>query len=193
MSSTTSFRLKLASNRRHWFFHHLFDLLIVALPFMGPLRLLRVVVVFGALQKAVGDAVRGRILIYTISAVLLLIYVSSLAILAEERGHPGATITSLGKAVWWAVTTVTTVGYGDLYPVTVPGRVIAALLMIGGISLIGVVTASLASWIVQRVSETDTANQVATATHIDELRNEINTLAEELRQIAPNAAAGVTQ
>jgi voltage-gated potassium channel len=95
--------------------------------------------------------------------------------------------------MWWAISTVTTVGYGDRYPITVTGRVIAVLLMIGGISLIGVVTASLASWIVQRVAETDTAIQAATAAHIDELRNEIRMLAEELRQIAPNAAAEVRQ
>jgi voltage-gated potassium channel len=68
---------------------------------------------------------------------------------------------------------------------TVAGRVIAVLLMIGGISLIGVVTASLASWIVQRVAETDTANQAATAAHIEDLRNEIRTLAEELRRAGP--------
>jgi len=182
-------RLSLAVDRRRWFVHHLFDLLIVALPIMRPLRLLRLVVLVGALQKAVGSAVRGRILIYTISASILLIYVASLAILAQERGQPGATITSLGKALWWAMTTVTTVGYGDLYPVTVPGRVIAALLMIGGISLIGVVTASLASWIVQRVAEADTANQVASAVNIDELRQEIWALADELRQVRAGANA----
>jgi voltage-gated potassium channel len=60
--------------------------------------------------------------------------------------------------------------------------VIAVPLMIGGISLIGVVTASLASWVVQRVAETDTANQAATAAQIIELREEIRTLSEELRQ-----------
>ncbi|OSC41888.1 potassium channel family protein [Mycobacterium decipiens] len=174
-------RLILAPNRWHWFVRHLFDLLIVALPLMRPLRLLRLVVLVGALQKAVGNAVRGRILIYTISGVSLLIYVTSLAILDQERDQPGANITSFGKAVWWAITTVTTVGYGDLYPITFTGRVIAVLLMIGGISLIGVVTASLASWIVQRVAETDSANRAATAAQIDELRTEVRTLAEQLQ------------
>lgn len=90
-------------------------------------------------------------------------------------------ITSFGKALWWSITTVTTVGYGDLYPVTSTGRVIAALLMVGGISLIGVVTASLASWIVQRVAEEDAASQSATVEHVEELRAEIRALAEEVR------------
>ncbi|WP_421840115.1 potassium channel family protein [Mycobacterium sp.] len=174
-------RLVLASNRWQWFVSHLFDLLIVALPLMRPLRLLRLLVLIGALQKAVGSAVRGRILIYTVSGVTLLIYVTSLAILNQERDQPGATINSFGNSVWWAITTVTTVGYGDLYPVTVTGRVIAVLLMIGGISLIGIVTASLASWIVQRVAETDSANRAATAAQIDDLRFEVRELAENLR------------
>jgi voltage-gated potassium channel len=174
-------RLSLAPDRRQWFVRHLLDLLIVALPLMRPLRLLRLVVLVGALQKAIGNVVRGRILIYTIAGVVLLVYVASLAILDQERGRPGAKINTFGDAVWWAISTVTTVGYGDQYPITVLGRVVAVLLMIGGISLIGVVTASLASWIVQRVAETDTASQAATAAHIDELRSEIRTLAEELR------------
>jgi voltage-gated potassium channel len=77
---------------------------------------------------------------------------------------------------------VTTVGYGDVYPVTNVGRVIAAMLMIGGISLAGVVTASLASWIIQRVAEEETASQAATAAQIDELRVEIRELVQELRE-----------
>jgi voltage-gated potassium channel len=175
-------RLSLAYDRRQWFLRHLLDLAIVVLPLMRPLRMLRLVVLVGALQKAVGNAIRGRILVYTISSVVLLIYLASLAILDTERDLPGARITSFGDAVWWAISTVTTIGYGDLYPISVTGRVVAVLLMIGGISLIGVVTASLASWIVQRVAETDRSSQAATAAQIDELREEIRTLAAELRR-----------
>ena len=141
------------------------------------------------LQKAVGHAVRGQILIYTISGVLLLVYTGALAVLDAERQQVGTTINSFGKAVWWAITTVTTVGYGNLYPLTVTGRVVAVLLMMGGITLIGVVTGSLASWIVQRVSETDTAAQVATAAQIDELRGEIRDLAEQLRATRAESGA----
>jgi voltage-gated potassium channel len=77
--------------------------------------------------------------------------------------------------VWWSITTVTT-AYNDLTPLTGAGRVIAVALMIGGISLIGICTATLASWIVQRVAEEDTANQAATAAQINELRDEIHRL-----------------
>jgi voltage-gated potassium channel len=86
--------------------------------------------------------------------------------------------------VWWSITTITTVGYGDEYPVTATGRVIAVLLMIGGISLLGTITATLASWIVQRVAEEDSTGQAATAAHIEELRDEIRALREQLSQLA---------
>ncbi|MGZ8803006.1 MAG: potassium channel family protein [Mycobacterium sp.] len=174
-------RLTLAPQRASWFFRHLFDLAIVALPFLRPLRLLRLVVLVKVMQRAGGDAIRGRVAVYTAFSAVLLVYVASLAILEAERSAPNATITNFGNAVWWSITTITTVGYGDMYPVTVPGRVIAVLLMIGGISLIGVITATVASWIVERVSEEDSANRAATASQIEDLRDEIRQLSAQLQ------------
>ena len=174
-------RLCLADNRWHWFLRHLLDFAIVALPLLRPLRLLRLLVLIEVLQKAIGDAFRGRIVVYTVSGVVLLIYTASLAVFDKERYLHGATINSFGKALWWSITTVTTVGYGDVYPVTNTGRVIAVLLMIGGISLVGVVTAALASWIIDRVTEEDTLLQAATVAHIEELRSEIRALGKELQ------------
>ena len=174
-------RLCLADNRWHWFLRHLLDFAIVTLPLLRPLRLLRLLVLIEVLQKAIGDAFRGRIVVYTVSGVVLLIYTSSLAVFDKERYLHGATINSFGKALWWSITTVTTVGYGDVYPVTNTGRVIAVLLMIGGISLVGVVTAALASWIIERVTEEESVMQAATVAHIEELRNEIRALGKELQ------------
>jgi voltage-gated potassium channel len=174
-------RLCLAERRWHWFVRHLLDFAIVALPLLRPLRLLRLLVLIEVLQKAIGDAFRGRIVVYTVSGVVLLIYTASLAVFDKERYLHGATINSFGKALWWSITTVTTVGYGDVYPVTNTGRVIAVLLMIGGISLVGVVTAALASWIIERVTEEETVIQAATVAHVEELRNEIRALGKELR------------
>ena len=174
-------RLCLADNRWHWFLRHLLDFAIVALPLLRPLRLLRLLVLIEVLQKAIGDAFRGRIVVYTVSGVVLLIYTSSLAVFDKERYLHGATINSFGKALWWSITTVTTVGYGDVYPVTNTGRVIAVLLMIGGISLVGVVTAALASWIIDRVTEEESVMQAATVAHVEELRNEIRALGKELQ------------
>ncbi len=173
-------RLYLAPRRGHWFFRHLLDFAIVTLPLLRPLRLLRLLILIELLQKAIGDAFRGRIVVYTVSGVVLLIYTSSLAVFDKERYLHGSTINSFGKALWWSITTVTTVGYGDVYPITDTGRVIAVLLMIGGISLVGVVTAALASWIIERVAEEESTIQAVTVAHIEELRAEIRALGYQL-------------
>lgn len=181
-------RLSLAPDKMRWFFRHLLDLAMVALPFLRQLRLLRLLVLFEVLHKAIGGAIRGRVVIYTAFSVVLLIYVASLAILDTERYEPDSKITTFGDALWWSLTTVTTVGYGDLAPVTGVGRLIAAFLMLGGISLVGVVTATLASWIVQQVAEEDSANQAVTTAHIDDLRvdmqKRIDSLSEEVRRLS---------
>jgi len=176
-------RLLLAADRMHWFTHHLFDLAVVAIPFLRPLRVLRLVVLIGALQKAIGGEVRGRVVLYTGTSAVLLVYVASLAILEAERSDPNSPINNFGDAVWWSASTITSVGYGDLAPVTGTGRVIAVLLMIGGISLIGVITATVASWIVQRVTDEDLAHQAATAAHIDALSTEMIKLRLAIEQV----------
>ena len=82
---------------------------------------------------------------------MLVGFVASLAVLDAERHAPDASITTFGEAVWWTITTISTVGYGDRYPVTAEGRLVAASLMVAGIALLGVVTASLASWFVENL------------------------------------------
>ena len=166
-------RLYLAERRIRWFFRHIIDFAIVVLPFLRPLRLLSLAVMLNVLQRAVGHSIRGKVIVYTVCGAVLIIYAASLAIFDLEHDEPDGKIKTFADALWWSMTTVTTVGYGDLWPVTGLGRLVAAALMIGGISLVGLVTATLASWIVQRVSEEDTANQAATAAQIEELRREI--------------------
>jgi voltage-gated potassium channel len=174
-------RLYLADPRGRWFIRHLWELPIILLPFFRPLRLLSLAAVVKTLEHAVGDTIRGRVVLYTVVGAVSIVYASSLAILDAERGQPNSTINTFGDALWWAMSTVTTVGYGDLSPVTSTGRIVAVALMIGGITLLGTVTATLASWIVQRVSEEDTAGHAATAAEIDSLREEIRRLAQVIR------------
>ena len=133
------------------------------LPFLRPLRLLSIFMVVKTLEKVIGHTIRGRVIIYTIFGAVTVVYAASLAILEAERGQPESGVHTFGDALWWAMTTVTTVGYGDIKIVTGEGRVVAVALMIGGITLLGVVTATLASWIVQRVSEEEIAAEAATA------------------------------
>jgi voltage-gated potassium channel len=69
----------------------------------------------------------------------------------------GSNIKNFGDGLWWAMTTVTTVGYGDKFPVTTEGRFLAVALMIMGISLVGVITASVAAWFV-KISDAESRN-----------------------------------
>jgi len=169
-------RLYLADARGRWFVRHLFDLAIIMLPALRPLRLLSLAVVIEILQRAIGHTIRGKVIVFTTFGAVIIVYSAALAILDAERGV-NPEFQNFGDAVWWSFTTVTTVGYGDTVPETVRGRFVAVALMVAGVSLLGVVTATLASWIVERVAEEDTASQAATAAHIDELREEIRKLA----------------
>lgn len=88
----------------------------------------------------------------TLLLVIVILAGSYCAVLAE-RGAPGAQLTTYPRALWWSVETATTVGYGDLYPVTLWGRLVAVVVMVAGITSFGLVTAALATWFVGREQE----------------------------------------
>ena len=172
--------LWLAENRRQWFIRNLHELLIVALPFFRPLRLLRLVTLLSVLHRTVGETLRGRVVTYVASSAALLVFVGALAVLDVEQWAPDARITTFGGALWWATATITTVGYGDMYPITAIGRLVATALMMSGIAVLGVVTASIASWLVQRVE--DTAETAAEAVE-EPLRIEVTELVAEIASL----------
>jgi voltage-gated potassium channel len=115
------------------------------------LRLLRLVRAFGV--AAIGlrhlrGALRHRRFHWVAAVALLTVLGGAVAEYYVERGAGG--VTSFGDALWWAVVTATTVGYGDLSPVTPAGRVIAVVLMFVGIGVIGAFTATIASWFIEQ-------------------------------------------
>ncbi|MFD4420857.1 potassium channel family protein [Agromyces sp. NPDC058484] len=171
--------LWLAEQRWRWFYTHLLDLAIVVLPMLRPLRLLRLVTLLAVLQRTAGAAFRGRVILYVIGASLLLVWVAAVAVLDAERGHD-ASIQTIGDGLWWAFVTITTVGYGDYFPVTPTGKLVAVGVMIGGIALIGVVTATLASWIVEKVGESNQKEEAASKVEMEKLTSEIRAIREEL-------------
>ena len=142
----------LSEHKRHWFSRHLFDLLVVILPALRPLRMLKALTVIRRLQRTTGTALRSGIAVYGAGAAIILIWIASLAVLEAERSAPGATIVSFGDAVWWAFVTIATVGYGDYAPVTITGRVVAVMLMCSGLAVVGVITATLSSWVIERAA-----------------------------------------
>jgi len=135
-------RLYLHPNRWQFFRTHLLDLVMVLLPM---LRLLRVGLLLVKAFKSVStEQIAGSL----IGIVAVIFVVAALLEWKVEHDAPGANITTIGLAFWWAIVTTTTVGYGDTYPVTVIGRFIGSLVMIVGIGLIGTVSATIAAWFV---------------------------------------------
>lgn len=185
-------RLWSARDRRRYFTRHLLDLLIVALPALRPLRLLRLVILFRVINRKAAATLRGRVPIYVTISAGTLVLCASLAVLDSERGAAGSNINSFGNALWWAVVTVMTVGYGDHFPVTVAGRFVAAGLMIGGVALFGVVTASFAAWFIDRVRDAEEEEaEAATRRDLTEIAARLEALTAEVRALRaerqPNA------
>ena len=151
------FGLLTSKSKKEYLLKHPLELMSVFLPFLRPLRLMRVISFGGlALQKIA----MGKQFAITLKVALTAIFVSYIAavqITISERDVEGSNIKTFADGLWWAVTTVTTVGYGDRFPTTTEGRILAVMLMLVGISLVGVITASVASWFV-RLSQEESKN-----------------------------------
>lgn len=143
-----SCRLALANNRRTYALKHWYDVAMIVLPVLRPLRLLRLLTLGRLLNRGLAGSLPGRVTTYVVGTAVAAVGLGALAILDAEQEATGANIVTFGDALWWAATTVTTVGYGDHYPVTTAGRLVAVTLMLLGIALVGSVTAGVAAWFI---------------------------------------------
>lgn len=171
---------KQAENKRKWFIRHIPELLILIVPAIRSLRLIRFLGLIAIFQRIAGNNIRGKVIGYIISLSLILIYLISLAVLDAERGQPNASIQNFGDALWWSFATMTTVGYGDLAPVTIQGRIIAIALMIGGIGLLGIITATLASWLMEQIEEASVKEDISQSKRLESMEQELREIKEIL-------------
>jgi voltage-gated potassium channel len=151
-------RLALAPDR--WLFvrSSVLDLIVILVPFLRPLRVLRAFRLLRLARLAwlgswAVNAVRGvaRVLAhrgfhFVLLAVVVLVFVGAALELAFEAHAPGASIHSYGDGLWWAMVTITTVGYGDKAPVTPGGRGVAVVFMVTGVALFGLLTATISAY-----------------------------------------------
>jgi voltage-gated potassium channel len=115
------------------------------------LRVIRLLRAIRATQKISSVLLKNKLHTGVTSVVLssfLLVTFCSIGILICEQQDPNAKIITAGDAFWWSVSTITTVGYGDVYPVTTEGRILAMVLMISGIGLFGILSGLAASFFV---------------------------------------------
>jgi voltage-gated potassium channel len=116
------------------------------------IRLIRVIRAFKTIHQLknqlFANRAEGALTSVSITAIMMIIF-SSIAILEFETA-PNSNIKTAEDAIWWTYTTITTVGYGDLYPVTTSGRILAMILMTFGVGFFGTFTAYIASLFVKR-------------------------------------------
>ena len=165
-------RVVLAERRGRYVLRHWLDVLIIALPLLRPLRLLRLVTLLKVLNRRATSGLRGHVAVYVAGGSALLAFCGALAVLSVERDR-GGNIATFADAMWWAVTTMTTVGYGDRYPVTAQGRLVAVALMLSGIALLGVVTATLATWLVEHVASAEKKQTQDLQQQLDDVRAQL--------------------
>lgn len=185
-------KLQLARDKKRFVWSHLFDLLTVLLPMVRELRVLRLVTVIRVLNRKAASTMRGRIGVYVGAITFLICSCASLAVLDAERNSPDSTIQSFPDALWWTITTISTVGYGDKYPTTLEGRLVAVGLMIGGVALLGVITGTIASWFVERIEGAEDSIEAAVHSEVRGLRAELALLRRELAQERESSAPGIS-
>ena len=131
-------------------------------------RLARIARLMGGKNRAaiVKDVLENRgsyATFITILAAGIVLSTASILVLQFEAGAEGANIETGGDALWWGLVTITTVGYGDRFPVTLMGRVVGLSVMLAGVGIIGALASILASMLVPPPKEEDPAAKAAEA------------------------------
>ncbi len=179
-------KVTLSTRRLQYLRNHWLDVLIVAIPFFRPLRIIQLLV-YGsrAFQGSRRLSKADFVIAYAFGALII----ATTVIVAFER-NADSKLAEYPDALWWGVVTVTTVGYGDITPETVGGRVVAAALMMVGIGLFSFITANVASKIShddkkqERAEDDAEFNQVMN--ELKELRTELSRLTSLVEQRQAN-------
>ncbi len=122
------------------------EVISLAVPFFRILRIFRVIMAFRGLQPYLKSRIASTGT-YLILLLPITWFVGAISVLDAEGNSANAVISNIGDALWWSLATITTVGYGELYPVTIEGKFVAAILMITGIALFSACAGMFATWI----------------------------------------------
>lgn len=144
-----------AKSKKNYVKSHILEIIAILVPFLRPLRLLRFISVGALVIQRISIGRQLGITVKLAIATLFLSYIAAIEITQIERISPDGNIKNISDGLWWALTTVTTVGYGDTYPTTTQGRFLSLGLMLLGISLLGAVSATLAAYFVRMMQKED--------------------------------------
>jgi voltage-gated potassium channel len=183
----------LAPARWRYLRNHWFDLVVVLVPILRPLRVVRSVRALRLLRllriaslgaKAISTTraiLAQHGLQYVLAVTIGLVLLAAAAVTYFER-HVGGTITDFPTALWWAATTITTVGYGDTYPVAPEGRGIGVLVMLVGITVFGLLTANVAAFFVETHQQEEAVTLEDVMAKLDALQGQLASLQQQMVQ-----------
>ncbi len=199
--------LSLADNIPRYVRTHVFQLIAIVFP---PLRIGLVLVAFLRLFKGGKQSLAQNLPIFALYLTTITVVAGAVSVVYFERQNPDANITSLGIGLWWVMETITTVGYGDYYPITLGGRIVAVMLFLGGIGLLSAATATLAQRVLagdqrrkmiaqgqelledvrktEEGQEQAEAHQVALKSEVAQLREQVRALTESIGELARSGA-----
>ena len=177
-------KFSLAPDRINYFRNNIPDLLIVILPFLRPLRIFRAGRLLNLLRltrlsaffmessQSLKSLLQRHQLQYVLLITVILIFIAAGMVVEFEKTHPERMITSISEGLWWSVTTITTVGYGDSYPMTIGGKIVASFLMLVGIVFFGLLTANIAAFFIHE--------EQVQSPEIQELKEQLSRIEEML-------------
>ena len=115
------------------------------------LRLLRILRAFRSMRHLIRHLYHSRVqgTFGSVILIAMILVIFSSIVILEVETHPDSNIKTAEDAIWWSYVTITTIGYGDYYPVTTAGRLVAMVLMTAGVGLFGTFTAYVAAWFAQ--------------------------------------------
>lgn len=194
----TDFVVSLVKARRRWHYFYRWGWidLVSSIPVFHVFRwgrFIRVVRIFRILRGVRATKIIASFILerraesaFLAAALLSTLFVisASIAILHLEKSIPGANITTAEDALWWACTTITTVGYGDRYPVTTEGRGVAVLLMLAGVGLFGTLAGCVAAWFLSPAEKQQKSE-------LNEIRAELRELRRGIECIIENKPAEI--
>lgn len=178
--------LLLAADRRRFVVTHVPLLVAILLP---PMRFLLIIRAINGVAYQHRNRFGGRIRIYLLYVTTVVIVAGALLELAFERKSDASNIRSLGDSLWWVMETISTVGYGDYYPVTVGGRLVAVTLFINGIALLSVVTATLAGRV---LGDAGNKGEEATVT-LNDLQQRLLSMERAIDALTANSRRAATE
>lgn len=184
-------RVWMAPERGAYLLRHPVDVLAVVVPAFRSLRLLRVFTAAQWLVRRGAKVALGKTAAAIAVTAASVAFIGGLAVLDAERGAPGSHIETLGDALWWAVVTMSTVGYGDVFPVTTAGRMVGVAMMVVGVSMLGIVTATVAAWFLEKVRGQEQDDAGAVRAELAALRQEQAATRAEI--VALREALGVRE